>query len=461
MIPTSSADKQNIVLKAGQKVMVLKSPKGIYMQLETGKIIAIRTSMKPAGNGNPQNPSAGILPEKPPTFTSMQESAQTNNLPPNLRNQALMTKNPRYNYPANSLGRPKINDDEVINISNDESEDENEEGVASKKNSNLNSGSNSSSSQESQKDKPDPAVIIQSVETISGPVIDLETPPVEETPDKSASAEGKPLPVVNDTTYKEKVFRPNLVGRKAKVPVPPTESSHNIPPFNYQPQPQQKGNFRSHTNPEQPLPATTKFNNNFSHYQSNSYPATSSGSSRFYGNNSNYNYNDFPSSTTGSSTSNSNNFNSSFRSDYQKRNPQQTGSFRGRKSFNNNFYSNRNPNLSNSSTNSTSRFDGKRNFGGFRHPNQNQFQGRFDNYFGNDFNVNGWNDFRIGSNFSVDMNQGGIVNVEQSVNQPGLSATPQLNASMVNEGAIVDSAKKNKRKRNKKNKQEAARKGKL
>ncbi|ETN59852.1 steroid receptor-interacting snf2 domain protein [Anopheles darlingi] len=46
VIPTSSADKSNIVLKAGQKVMVLKSPKGIYMQLESGKIIAIRTAFK-------------------------------------------------------------------------------------------------------------------------------------------------------------------------------------------------------------------------------------------------------------------------------------------------------------------------------------------------------------------------------------------------------------------------------
>uniref|UniRef100_A0A1Q3G2F5 Putative dna repair protein snf2 family n=1 Tax=Culex tarsalis TaxID=7177 RepID=A0A1Q3G2F5_CULTA len=50
VIPTSSADKSNIVLKAGQKVMVLKSPKGIYMQLETGKIIAIRTAFKVSAN---------------------------------------------------------------------------------------------------------------------------------------------------------------------------------------------------------------------------------------------------------------------------------------------------------------------------------------------------------------------------------------------------------------------------
>lgn len=46
VIPTSSTEKANIVLKAGQKVMVLKSPKGIYMQLESGKIIAIKTAFK-------------------------------------------------------------------------------------------------------------------------------------------------------------------------------------------------------------------------------------------------------------------------------------------------------------------------------------------------------------------------------------------------------------------------------
>lgn len=46
VIPTNSAERTNIVLKAGQRVMVLKSPKGIYMQLESGKIIAIKTSFK-------------------------------------------------------------------------------------------------------------------------------------------------------------------------------------------------------------------------------------------------------------------------------------------------------------------------------------------------------------------------------------------------------------------------------
>nr|CAI5867432.1 unnamed protein product [Callosobruchus analis] len=38
VIPTNQPEKGNIVLKAGQKVLVLKSPKGVYMQLESGKI---------------------------------------------------------------------------------------------------------------------------------------------------------------------------------------------------------------------------------------------------------------------------------------------------------------------------------------------------------------------------------------------------------------------------------------
>uniref|UniRef100_A0A1A9W123 Uncharacterized protein n=1 Tax=Glossina brevipalpis TaxID=37001 RepID=A0A1A9W123_9MUSC len=47
VIPTNSSNKSKIVIKAGQRVMVLKSAKGIYMQLDSGKIIAIRTMNKP------------------------------------------------------------------------------------------------------------------------------------------------------------------------------------------------------------------------------------------------------------------------------------------------------------------------------------------------------------------------------------------------------------------------------
>lgn len=60
VIPTNSAEKTNIVLKAGQRVMVLKSPKGIYMQLESGKIIAIKTSFKGlAGKGESKDSPVG------------------------------------------------------------------------------------------------------------------------------------------------------------------------------------------------------------------------------------------------------------------------------------------------------------------------------------------------------------------------------------------------------------------
>ncbi|XP_066155921.1 helicase ARIP4 [Euwallacea fornicatus] len=52
VIPTNQPEKGNIVLKAGQKVLVLKSPKGVYMQLESGKIVAIKTAIKVKGKAD-------------------------------------------------------------------------------------------------------------------------------------------------------------------------------------------------------------------------------------------------------------------------------------------------------------------------------------------------------------------------------------------------------------------------
>ncbi|XP_043804233.1 uncharacterized protein LOC122721070 isoform X1 [Apis laboriosa] len=60
VIPTNSPDKGSIVLKAGQRVMVLKSPKGIYMQLESGKIIAIRTALKLNQQKREEEPKKGV-----------------------------------------------------------------------------------------------------------------------------------------------------------------------------------------------------------------------------------------------------------------------------------------------------------------------------------------------------------------------------------------------------------------
>ncbi|KAL3268190.1 hypothetical protein HHI36_007316 [Cryptolaemus montrouzieri] len=79
VIPTNQPEKGNIVLKAGQKVLVLKSPKGVYMQLESGKIVAIKTAIKVKGkaedNNDPTkkslmpptakiNPSLPVMPQK-------------------------------------------------------------------------------------------------------------------------------------------------------------------------------------------------------------------------------------------------------------------------------------------------------------------------------------------------------------------------------------------------------------
>lgn len=65
VIPTNTGDRGSIVLKSGQKVMVLKSPKGIYMQLESGKIVAIRTSANNKPINNPALPSQPFVPPQP------------------------------------------------------------------------------------------------------------------------------------------------------------------------------------------------------------------------------------------------------------------------------------------------------------------------------------------------------------------------------------------------------------
>ncbi|XP_026328424.1 uncharacterized protein LOC113236525 isoform X3 [Hyposmocoma kahamanoa] len=84
VIPTNSAEKTNIVLKAGQRVMVLKSPKGIYMQLESGKIIAIKTSFKGlAGKGENKDSPVGkkVLGNRPSAA----------NIPGSLKNNSAIT----------------------------------------------------------------------------------------------------------------------------------------------------------------------------------------------------------------------------------------------------------------------------------------------------------------------------------------------------------------------------------
>ncbi|CAH0407698.1 unnamed protein product [Chilo suppressalis] len=85
VIPTNSAEKTNIVLKAGQRVMVLKSPKGIYMQLESGKIIAIKTSFKGLG----QKP--GDNKDSPIGKKVLGGRPSASNIPGSLKNNSAIT----------------------------------------------------------------------------------------------------------------------------------------------------------------------------------------------------------------------------------------------------------------------------------------------------------------------------------------------------------------------------------
>lgn len=93
-IQTNSADKSKIYLKAGQKVIVLKSPKGICLQLESGKVIAIRASAKTS------QPNS----DKLDNFAAL----KPNPLNPNLHRAP--------------LGTPQ-NSGDIIDISNDDDDD--------------------------------------------------------------------------------------------------------------------------------------------------------------------------------------------------------------------------------------------------------------------------------------------------------------------------------------------------
>lgn len=81
VIPTNQPEKGNIVLKAGQKVLVLKSPKGVYMQLESGKIVAIKTAIKVKGKADEGNDPTKM--PKPPQ------------LPPSMKNNPSLTVMPQ------------------------------------------------------------------------------------------------------------------------------------------------------------------------------------------------------------------------------------------------------------------------------------------------------------------------------------------------------------------------------
>ncbi|XP_030023401.2 uncharacterized protein LOC115442500 [Manduca sexta] len=125
VIPTNSAEKTNIVLKAGQRVMVLKSPKGIYMQLESGKIIAIKTSFKGLGQKGADNKDGNPIGKK------VLGNRPSVNIPGSLKNNSAITitskSGPRPGFhrvirPSmigqNKIARPMIPGQKIAEIRN-------------------------------------------------------------------------------------------------------------------------------------------------------------------------------------------------------------------------------------------------------------------------------------------------------------------------------------------------------
>ncbi|EZA62216.1 Helicase ARIP4 [Ooceraea biroi] len=116
VIPTNSPDKGSIVLKAGQRVMVLKSPKGIYMQLESGKIIAIRTALKLNQQKREEEPKKGISSiiqrsSKPEVSFPLRNNSAISIIPKSSSSN--QTSNRPLNKPSPSPGYKPFGDKEV------------------------------------------------------------------------------------------------------------------------------------------------------------------------------------------------------------------------------------------------------------------------------------------------------------------------------------------------------------
>jgi hypothetical protein len=97
-IQTNSADKSKIFLRAGQKVIVLKSPRGICLQLESGKVIAIRASMK----GQSGTSSIGSLINDDDKLSNFNGNDQS----------------------MDKIVAPAANESDIIDMTNDEDDDD-------------------------------------------------------------------------------------------------------------------------------------------------------------------------------------------------------------------------------------------------------------------------------------------------------------------------------------------------
>lgn len=186
-------------------MIVLKSPKGICLQLESGKVIAIRASLKPGqaasgavgGAAVIAGVTSGLKEDKPQSFMSMQESAQTNNLPPNMRSKLTSGS-----------------DGDVIDISNDDDDDVNEIPKISSKISHSSSSDSSTSDNVSAMSK--------------------------HMPHRNGMTTAYNESIDNEPVYKEKVvYKPNLVTRKPKPPTLPAATVVNDRNRNYETEQQQ------------------------------------------------------------------------------------------------------------------------------------------------------------------------------------------------------------------------------
>lgn len=217
-IQTNSADKSKIYLKAGQKVIVLKSPKGICLQLESGKVIAIRAS-----KSGQQAPGGD---NKLGSFAGLQD------IPPGTSSAANVQKLPTRS-------------DDVIDISNDDDDDD---AVS------LPSSTNTGVAALSTPAKPTTLLNPAALSNGSSSRKLLETP---------------------DTVYKEKVvYKPNLIQRKPKMAPPPVPAQdfHSTKPFDsgsFQQKPSSKPFY------QKPAPQSTSNFYNRNVNGASAYPTTS------------------------------------------------------------------------------------------------------------------------------------------------------------------------------------------
>ena len=173
-IQTNSNDKSKIFLKAGQKVIVLKSPKGICLQLESGKVIAIRASVK---NG----PSAPGTESKSESFQPSQPSSSS------------------QNNGFRPFAAPPQTSNDIIDISNDDDEDDGNKAPTVSSSMTMDDTSKNGSQ--------DMAYL-------------------------------KPSDASDQPAFKDKtIYKPNLVKRKPKVfpivPAPIENQSQPLRPFDY------------------------------------------------------------------------------------------------------------------------------------------------------------------------------------------------------------------------------------